>query len=206
MRIQDAEKLINSTYDSWLRLEQVRRMPGGLELCFSLHNGRRGKKIDGWKVNCRGVHEAKITSWDGGGIALYPSNHPAARQYFDRQAELRWSRTCDENKILAALCRAHVEAVDDWIPFDSYLQINSPYRETTSTPYLASGSGRKFVCRGPYFLLRSYAKALESVGEPTQMTLRKNQGIKNIRPEVLHFGNSNVVADSFTAQRLAAVE
>jgi hypothetical protein len=206
MRIQDAEKLINSTYDSWLRLGQVRRIPGGLELWFSLHNGRRGKKIDEWKVICRGVHEAKITSWDGGGIALYPSSHPAARQYSDREAELRWSRACDENKVLAALCRAHVEAVDDWIPFDSYLQINSPYRETTSSSYVASGSGRKFVCRGPRFLLRCYAKALESVGEPTQMTFRKNQRIKNIRPKVLHFGNSHVVANTFTAQRSAIGE
>ena len=97
-------------------MAQFRRISGGFEVSFSIHQGKRGKKIEQWAIRCRGVHEAKISEMDGGGLGLYPSDHPAARQYVTRRAELRWPRTCDETKVLAALFRAHVETVDDWIP------------------------------------------------------------------------------------------
>jgi hypothetical protein len=126
MLIQNAIKLIDSIPDGWVRMEQFRRISGGFEASFSIHKGKRGKKIEAWAVCCRGVHEAKISEMDGGGLGLYASDHPAALQYVARRAQLRWPRTCDEAKVLVALFRAHVETVDDWIPFDCYLQINTP--------------------------------------------------------------------------------
>ncbi len=201
MQIQNAVKLINSIPDRWVRVDQLRRIPGGLEICFSIHKGKRGKKLDGWLVTCRGVHEATITDIDGGGLASYPSSHPAAQQYVARRAELRWPRTCDEEKVLGALYRAHMELVDDWIPFDRYLLVNAPWKGTSLLPDSAPASGSRFVCRGPDFLLRAYAKAIESIGERAQFNLRTSPKVKSISPKVLHFGESHVVADAISAQR-----
>jgi hypothetical protein len=203
MIIQNAVKLIYSIEDSWVRLDQFRRIPGGIELSFSIHRGKQGKKVDGWKVNCRGIHEAQITDLDGGGMALYSSSHPAARQYSARQAELRWPSNCEESKVLDALFRAHVAESDDWIPFDRYL---FRWHGTASTPTLAPVSRNKFVCRGPDFLIRTYAKALKAIGEQVQVTIRSNPKRKATRPRVLHFGESYVVADTFSAQQSAPLK
>jgi hypothetical protein len=113
MLIKEAIKLICSIPDSWVRVEQVRRVSGGLDLSLSIHKGRRGKKTDHWIVSCRGIREAQITDFDGGGLEVYSQSHPAARQYVARKAELRWPHGSDENQVLAALQRAHVEAVQD---------------------------------------------------------------------------------------------
>ena len=109
-------------------------MTGGLDLYFSIHKGRRGKAADHWIVVCRGVRESNITDFDGDGLAVYPTSHPAVRQYVARRAELRWPRSSDEVKVVVALQRAHVKAVDNWIPFDRYLQINTPWNGTALLP------------------------------------------------------------------------
>lgn len=201
MLIQNAVRLINATPDSWVRMEQFRRVSGGFEVTFSVHKGQRGKRIEAWTVRCRGVQEAKISQMDGGGLGLYPSDHPTALQYVARRAELRWPRTGDEPKVLVALFRAHVEAVDDWIPFDQYLQINTPWNGTSFLPNFAPISGKSFVCRGPDFLLRAYARALETIGEEVKLTIRSSAKPRSIRPRVLHFGGSYIVADVLTAER-----
>lgn len=188
-------------------MEQVRRTSGGLEVCFSVHKGQRGKRIDRWSVTCRRVHEVTITDMDGGGLRVYSASHPAARQYIARRGELRWPRTCDDAKMLQALYRAHTRAVDDWIPFDRYLSIETQRTGTAFQPCFAPISGNNFVCRGPDFLVRAYAKALEAIGERVHLTLRSVPKSKPTQPKVLHFGDSYVVADSFTAARAAiAVE
>jgi len=189
--------------DSWVRVGHLRRIPGGLEIFFSVHKGKRGKKVDGWNVTCRGVYEANITDLDGGGLAVYSSTHPAAQQFVGRRAELRWPRTCDRAKVLMALYRAHVEAVDDWIPFDRYLLINTSWNSTSFCPDFAPVSVSKFVCSGPDFLVRAYAKALEAIGERVQLTRRGTPKSKSILPKVLHFGGSFVVANSISAERSA---
>jgi hypothetical protein len=201
MLIQNAVKLINSIPGGWVRMAQFRRISGGFEVSFSIHQGKRGKKIEQWAIRCRGVHEAKISEMDGGGLGLYPSDHPAARQYVTRRAELRWPRTCDETKVLAALFRAHVETVDDWIPLDGYLQINTPWNGTSFLPDFAPVSGKNFVCRGPDFLLLAYASALKAIGERVELRVRSSAKPRLIRPRVLHFGASQIVADVFTAER-----
>ena len=132
---------------------------------------------------------------------MYPSTHPAARQYVARRAELRWPRTCDETRALAALFRAHLKAADDWIPFDRYLCWNF-WNGTSFCRDIAPVSGSNFVCRGPDFLLRAYAKALETIGESVELTSRGSLKPKSILPKVLHFGESYVVANAFVAQRL----
>ena len=88
MVIQKAVKSIESISSGWVRLEHVRRMTGGLDLCFSIYKGRRGKVADYWIVVCRGVHESNITDFDGGGLAVYSASHPAARQYAARRGRV----------------------------------------------------------------------------------------------------------------------
>jgi hypothetical protein len=201
MLIEDAIALIYSpTTDGWGRLQQSRKTRSGLELTFSVHQSKRGKRVAGFVVLCRGVHEAKITNDDYGGMGIYPSDHPAARQYSARRAVLRWPSAGDQTKQIAALYRAHVEAVDDWISFDQYLLSYSPYRRLEPSKTTAEPNGGKFVCNGPDFLLRAYAKALRSIGEQATLTIPKSQKAQRLRPKVLQFGSSYVVADAFSAQ------
>lgn len=74
MLIEDAIALICSpTTDGWGRLQQSRKTRSGLELTFSVHQSKRGKRVAGFVVLCRGVHEAKITNDDYGGMGIYPA-------------------------------------------------------------------------------------------------------------------------------------
>ena len=114
-------KRIHSGANSWVRVEQVGKIRGGLELSLGVHDGRRGKKLACWCVSCSGLYETQITDFDGGGLRLYTSDHPAAKQYVARRVELRWDRNCNQAAVLATLYQAHIDVVDDWIPFERYL-------------------------------------------------------------------------------------
>src|SRR5262249_761778 len=139
---------------------------------------------------------AAITDFDGGGLALYASNHPAAKQYVARWGELRWPRHSNQAAVLATLYDAHVDLVDDWIPFERYVLPNMPYKRG-----FQRRSGKKVSCQGPDFLIRVYAKALRMSGENVRVIPLKVGRRKNSRPRVLHFGTSYVVAEAFTAER-----
>ena len=98
MRIERAIESIRTlpSPGGWVRVEQVRKTPGRLELCLGVHMEDRGRrKIGAWRVICLGVREAHIVDFDGGGLAIYPTTHPAARQYAARQAEVRWVAHAD---------------------------------------------------------------------------------------------------------------
>lgn len=120
MRIENVIASINRSADSWVRVEEVQLIPRGIVLSFGIHNGRRGRQVDAWRIRCAQVHLARITAWDGGGLALYSSRHPAAREFAARQTEVRWSGVSDESGLIVAFYKEHIKAVDDWIPFDSY--------------------------------------------------------------------------------------
>jgi len=190
MLIEEVIAAVDLLPDRWVRLDRFIRTSGALELCFGIHKGRRGGKVDTWFVTCLGVHEAKITALDGGGIALYPTTHPAARECVARRAEVRWSGASDNATLLGALYQAHTEVVGDWIPFEWYSSIKTI-------------AENKFSLRGPDFLMRSYAKVLRASGKAPKIILRGNLNSKSARPRVLHFGDSYVVANTFTADRYA---
>jgi hypothetical protein len=186
MTIETAIKLIHSAPDAWVRVEQTRRTPRGLELSFGIYRGKRGRKIDSWSVSCLGVREAKITALDGGGLRLYPSTHPTALRYSARKAELRWSGIPDKAAVIGALYLAHIAATDDWIPFDEVVSVDI--------------SESRVICRGPDFLMRAYAKSFRARGERVRVISRGVRRAKSIRLKVLHFGSSYVAAAVFTAQ------
>jgi|SRR5579872_4154885 len=185
MRIEDAIKRIHSLPNCWVRVEQIRRVPGGLELQLGVYKGRRGKKVNRWQVRCLGVREFQIPDVDGGGLALYSGSHPAARQFTARQAVLRWDGG-DDTATIGALWKAHRTAVDDWISFGHYVDIRAI-------------AEKKFICRGPDFLMRAYANALRLAGAHPELRLRPKRRAKIVGPKVLHFGSSCVVACAFIA-------
>jgi hypothetical protein len=196
MLLENAIKRILAVPDGWVRVEQVTNIPGGLELCFGIHHGRRGKTVAAWAVQCLRVHEVKITDLDGGGIALSGTDHPAAKQYATRRSELRWPRNSNLAAVFTTLFDAHIDTTDDWVPFECYVFPNMPYARG-----FESRSANENACRGPDFLIRAYAKALRMKGE-TVRVIRLNAGTKTrARPKVLHFGTSYVVAEGFTAER-----
>jgi len=201
MLIQDAIESIDSIRGSWVRVQQISRISGGIQLNFSVCDGRRGKVVDRWTVTCRGVCEAAITDWDGGGIASYPNTHPAAKQYIGRRARLVWTRSCGEMEMIAALYKAHVEAVDDWIPFDRYVPVGSPWNGQSSGRGSRAVSSTKLVCSGPAFLIRAYAKGLKEISGDTKPQLQYFAPRKSVSPQVLHFGSSYVVANKLIAER-----
>ena len=186
MRIESAVKQIRSEPDGWVRADKIRRVPGGLEICLVVCRGRRGKMIEAWRIQCLQVRKFQISDLNGGGLALYPSRHPAARQFVARQAVLQWSGK-DSTTVLGALHRAHRDEVWDWMEmaFSSMLPFG------VEDP----------VCRGPDFLLGAYAKALRRVGTNPRLTLLKRKTSEKGRPKVLHFGNSFIVAHTFLAER-----
>ena len=188
MTIQNAIKLIHTAPDAWVRVEQTRRIPRGLELCFGIYRGKRGIKTCDWSVKCLGVRKAATTVFDGGGLRLYPGTHPVALRYTARTAELRWTGVRDKAAIIGALYQAHIAVMDDWLPFDEIVSV-----ETISK--------KKATCRGPEFLMRAYAKAFRAKGERVQLVLRRRSKAKSKRLKVLHFGDSYVVASTFTAHR-----
>jgi hypothetical protein len=50
MRIEDAIKRIHSLPNGWVRVEQIRRIPTGLELCLGVYEGRQGRKAEAWRI------------------------------------------------------------------------------------------------------------------------------------------------------------
>jgi hypothetical protein len=188
MLIEKTIKSVIYAADNWVRFEKARRVPKGLEVSFGIHKGQRGKRVDAWKITCQEIHEARITAQDMGGMAMYPSGHPAARQFTARQASIRWSGNCDEIKVIGALYKAHTAVVDDWIPFDYYSSI------------LATSKG-EFTLRGPAFLMQAYVKVLRAMGEKPRLMLRRGKR-KSPKPKVLHFGDSYIVANKFLVERV----
>lgn len=196
MRIETAIQKVHAlpAPNGWVRLEEVRKAPGRLELRFGIHEENRGRrKTDSLDIVCLDVRETHITDFDGGGLRLYPTTHAAARQYTAQHAEIRWIAINDRTTALGALYQAHCSAVDDWIPFDRYVSLKAI-------------SNKKCVCRGPSFLMRTYAKALRATGEKPHVTLRMGGNSKRSNLRVLHFGASFVVAAKFVvASKVKAV-
>jgi hypothetical protein len=167
----------------WVRADAIRRIPGGVELTLVLLKGQRGGVVGSSQVRCRGIRELHVTDLNGGGIRIYDSTHPVARQYSARRVRLKWRPAGRSTEALSVLLTAHMSLVDDWIPFDRY---------TSPSPAGAS----VVTWRGPEFLMRAYARSLQHLGLRAEVLLLRQQS-KWLRLRCLHFGNSFIVAASF---------
>jgi hypothetical protein len=94
-----------------------------------------------------------------------------------------------------ALWRAHVEAADDWIAPERFL---GPPERLWSRLRRSRG----VLSRGPLFLQRRYVRALVQHGAEASLSSPVQRGRSlNPRLGLLHFGNSFIVASSFSAGR-----
>jgi len=178
-------RAIQSRPNAWLHVETIQKVRTGVVLSLALREGKGGRWIGGWDVSCRGVREISVSDLDGGGIRLYRSSHPAARQYATRTASLLCRTDGKGSAILGALAAAHVATADDWIPVDRYLPMEAARKAN-------------FVVRAPDFLVRAYARALGKLGVIARVRTVGRQR-RSPAPSVLHLGNSFVVADRFEA-------
>src|SRR5687767_4918321 len=97
---------LQSIPDGWARVDAIRRVRAGLELALAVHRGKRGPLVGMWRIRCAGIRDTHICDLNGGGIRLYASSHPAARQYAAAAAELRLTDIEDPHRVLGALLRA----------------------------------------------------------------------------------------------------
>ncbi len=179
-------RAIQTKPDGWLHVEAIQKVGTGVVLSLALREGKGGQWISAWDVCCSGVREISVSDLEGGGIGLYGSSHPAARQYATGMAKLRCRPDGKGSAILGALASAHVATVDDWIPVDRYLPMQA-------------GAKGDFLVRAPDFLVRAYAKALERLGVVARVSAVARKGRRSPAPRVLHLGDSFVVADRFEA-------
>jgi len=174
----------NSTPDGWLEVDRVVQAAGGLDVALVLRKGKKGRTLATWDVCCRGVREFEFSDLTGGGIRLYSSDHPAAKQYTATATRLSCRTSQAGAQAWLALVAAHREAVDDWVPLDRYLPATPPTNGTIAV-------------RAPLFLARAYARALRSMGLNVRLVHSKHPPKRGTSPKVLHLGNSFVVADAF---------
>lgn len=190
-----ALKQIDKIPNAWVRLGLV--VPDGrnLGLLFNIVEGKRGRIVQHCRVRCLRVRQWHVDDLDGGGIRLYGSDHPLARQYSSAKARLRLERVEDAGAAIAALVTAHTRVFDDWVPIDRYLGslADLPVR-------VANG----LSVTGPEFALKAYARALRSAAAASLSRRPKQVGTPRFR--VLHFSQSFVVAERFEADLISEAE
>jgi hypothetical protein len=180
-----ALKQIDKIPNAWVRLGLV--VPDGrnLGLLFNVLEGKRGPIVQHCRVRCIRVREWNVDDLDGGGIRLYGSDHPLARQHSSATARLRLERVKDTGAAIAALVTAHNRVFDDWVPIDRYLGslVDLPVR-------VADG----LSVMGPEFVMKAYAGALRSVAAASLSRRPKRVGAARFR----------VLRPRFTGTRLTA--
>ena len=192
MNASRAIRAIHAKLDGWVRVEQVHRVPGrSLQMILGVAAGRRGPLRETWLVTCRGVRELCLTDLDGGGLQLWPADHPAARQYSDPTASLTCEPT-DLRAAVGALYEAHASTVDDWVPFEQYLGFEVPAPSTLE----------RLRARGPLFLMNRYARALRAIGIACELSPARRRRSRRPACRVLHFGNSYIVAEEFRMEAI----
>jgi len=182
---------VRETPNAWVNVESVTLAPRGIVVALVLQKGRKGRALARWTVACRGVRELKVSDLTGGGIRLYASDHPAARQHAAAFVRLSCPTAGRAGVAWMALATAHRAAVDDWIHFDRYLPATLP-------------QGNTLVVRAPDFLIRHYARALRRIGLAVRPSPSKRRPSRRKRPQVLHLGSSFVVAEEFLVQDQSA--
>ncbi len=188
--LTDVISTVARARSGWVNIDSVARSHGGIVIALVLRRGRRGRTLATWSLRCKGVRELHVSDLCGGGIRLYSSDHPAARQYISGVTRLSCRTKGDGQAAWLALASAHRAVVDDWVPLDRYLPATPP----------ANGT---IVVRAPQFLARVYARALRRIGLPVRVSAPNPRSRKG-RPKVLHLGSSFVVADIFEVRELLA--
>jgi len=192
MDIRRTLRRVEGLPNGWVRVERLDRLEDGMRLTVSVCKGRRGKVLQRFSVLCRDVREAQIDDLDGGGMAHW-RRHPAIQQHTDPRDSVTYSGP-QTRAVLGALFEVHSRAVSDWIPFERHVE-------------LLPATGRRSAtlrCRGPRFLVALYAKTLREADLSFRAHRAKSRP-RRAALEMLHFGNSYIVARTFETQALDVV-
>ncbi len=183
---------------TWVHLAAAVPKGRDVTLRFELFQRIGADTASSWIVSCRRVREMTLTIDDFGGLNFWRDDHPVLAQFTSPKSSLtihlggRSRAEC-----VGVLLRAHYHAVDDWIEFERYA-----VRHGASTP-----SSSRVSIAGPQFLLAAYHKELENSGFAAQLKPHKRKlywsgpgwSERKRKVSVLHFSNSFVVAESFSA-------
>jgi hypothetical protein len=163
-----------------------------LTLRFQLDDGESRST---WRLRFDGVLEYKLADVFRCGLNIWHEDHPAIDQYTQQHEYLHFAGVAaDPDRVVGQLWAAHRKLVDDWIPFECYLE-GGPLREL-----LASSSG--LLATGPTFIVEKYAEVLSANGcQPIRKVVRAP---RVRRASLAHFGESYVIAEEISARRLTS--
>lgn len=193
-------ELLNIT--GTLRFEEFGRLniqsaswdQGNLVLNFSLtYNDIGAGDCEHWSISCDAVTHYTVSGAGYCGLNHHQDDHPALLQYTEPFENLYFSaRARQPEKLLGKLWAAHHSATDDWIEFGEYLNSSLVVADL-----IRSDCG--LLANGPSFLIEAYAAVLEAEKmEPRRVASESGTYVPDA--EMIHFGNSFVIASSFSAK------
>lgn len=149
-----------------------------------------------WTLHCSGVIEYLLR--DGHyqvGLNICESKHPVIEQHTQSREGVYISKPPDDpDKVVGQLWAAHVERVDDWISFDTYINSELPLRKLLE-------SGNALVASAPAFLASIYVQVFESNRcGPSRVPAGPARAAS---AQMAHFGDSYIVASLIAASRSA---
>lgn len=192
-------ELVAVTERCWLQVASVVAERRSLTIRFAVWPPPDdGKTIPTWVVSCNQVRDFSLTDFNGGGLNFWDDDHPLLQQFRSPKASLSIAvGKRPQAECAGVLLRAHHRLVGDWIEFERFMR-RRPVWERAERP---------FALTGPEFLLRGYYQEL--VGSGFRARLKKHKralywsgvgwGEQKYRVAGLHFGNSYIVAESFSA-------
>lgn len=180
------------------------RISGNMVLSLDIRIGGDADAHQSWEVECEGVLEDQISLGPcdrcdlyRDHVLLWPYIYPSSSVSFYGKAE-------NHLAVVGALLKHHLALVDNWIPFDRFLNRN---------PVEMVGGRYGMLADGPLPLIESYARILESFGlnagvsnpRPAPYTNDEFSGLAELGVLLLKRG-SYVIATSFKSTRLGDPE
>jgi len=165
-----------------------------MELGFRVDHGTDVTSF--WTLHCSDVIEYSLRDAHYQiGLNIHEADHPAIDQYTESREGVYLSKAAAESeRVVGQLWAAHLECVDDWIPFDRYLNCELPLRTLLE-------SGNALVASAPSFLASVYFEVLASNRcEPSRVPAGAARAAS---AQLAHFGESYVVAARVAATRTA---
>lgn len=166
-------------------------------LTVRLHVDHGTEEKSDWQLRFTNVVDYLFADVYSCGLNVWVDDHPAIQQYVQTSEYLHFAAAPeDSHHVVGELWAAHRELADDWIPFDRYLNLESPLDQL-----LASGSG--LLATGPAFLIAAYSDVLEKEGcRPTRTELPAPRFFQTAT--MTHFGESYVIAEHVSARKLSS--
>lgn len=190
--------------DGGLSLTRMQWSDNILELVFDLIHGNDEEDSSTWAVIASNVFDYRIVDSRDDGLSHHIDDHVMLSRYTDKTVDLYFRGSCSEPEaVVGALYEAHVRCVRDWFEFEKYLNTEKPLSG------LIKGGHGKLAC-GPLFLLNEYKQVLDHYGIGVSLTDTRPAKYWNgdswvefeRSPQMIHFGDSYIVADGFEARQL----